>query len=156
MKIIYMHHAEREIDNSISKQEQDITKRGIEEAKNIAERLKKRNDIRAIYSSTYKRCIHTSELINKYLNVPIILESRFNEMNKDETKKEFIMRNIHALDDLNDKYGQDDTIICVTSGVNLTAFICYFYDIKVTDNITLCQGFSISPINFVNNGSMLD
>lgn len=40
--------------------------------------------IKAIIISTYKRCKHTAEIINKYLNVPIIEDSRFNECNSGE------------------------------------------------------------------------
>lgn len=156
MKVIYMHHAERKIDDSIDRQMHDITDRGIEEAKNIGERLKGRSDIKAIYTSPYKRCMHTSQIMNEYLDVPIIKDSRFNEKEKTESWKEFLNRNISLLRELDNKYCSNDTIICMTSGVNLSAFICYFYNIKPGNKIPWSQSVSISPINFVSKGSQLD
>lgn len=161
MKVIYMHHAERDskkenIGHPELRMMEDITERGIKEAELISEKLKGRTDIKAIYTSPYLRCKHTSEIINSYINIPIIEDSRFNEIQKGEEWKDFLQRNINALKELDNKYTKDDTIICVTSGVNLTAFVCYFYDIEPTDETKECQGFNISPVNFVSNGSTVD
>ncbi len=161
MKVIYMHHAERDskkenIGHPELRMKEDITERGIKEAKLIAEKLKGRTDIKAIYTSPYLRCKHTVDIINNHISVPIIADERFNEIQKGEEWKDFLQRNINALKALDDKYTKDDTIICVTSGVNLTAFVCYFYDIEPTNDTKACQGFSISPVNFVSNGSNVD
>lgn len=161
MKVIYMHHAERDskkenIGHPELRKLEDITERGEKEAKLIAEQLKGRKEIKAIYSSSYLRCMHTSEIINRYINVPIIKSERLNEIQKGEKWKDFLNRNIDILKELDKKYGKDDTIICMTSGVNLTAFVCYFYGIKPTNETKECQGFNMSPVNFVSNESSVD
>lgn len=161
MKVIYMHHAERD-----SKKEnigypelrmlEDITERGIKEAEIVADKLQGWTDVKAIYTSPYLRCVHTSEIVNSNIDVPIIEDERLNEIQKGENWKVFLERNIDILSELDKQYGKDDTIICMTSGVNLTAFICYFYNIQPTDNTIESQAFGISPINFVSNSSLLD
>ena len=161
MKVIYMHHAERDvkkenIGHPELKMMEDITERGIKEAELLSQHLKDRTDIKAIYTSPYLRCKHTADIINNYINVPIIEDERLNEIQKGEEWKHFLERNINVLKELDDKYIKDDTIICVTSGVNLTAFVCYFYDIEPTNETKACQGFGISPVNFVSKGSTVD
>lgn len=161
MKVIYMHHAERDskkenIGHPELRKLEDITERGIKEAELISKQLKGRTDIKAIYSSSYLRCMHTSEIINKYIKVPIIKSERLNEIKKGEEWKVFLNRNIEVLKELDKKHGKDDTIICMTSGVNLTAFVCYFYGIEPTNDIVACQGLNMSPVNFVSNGSSVD
>ena len=94
--------------------------------------------------------------MNSNIDVPIIEDERLNEIQKGENWKVFLERNIDILSELDKQYGKDDTIICMTSGVNLTAFICYFYNIQPTDNTIESQAFGISPINFVSNSSLLD
>ena len=69
MKIIYMHHAERDI-NEIKdekfRQMDDITQSGIKEAELLAERLN-HIKVKAIVTSPYLRCKHTAEILNKYI-----------------------------------------------------------------------------------------
>ena len=138
MKIIYVHHAERNVSkdhlNSELRQLEDITETGIKEAEFLAERLKKQK-VKAIVTSPYLRCKHTSEILNKYINVPIIEDSRFNEIKT---------------------YKDDDTIICVTSGVNVSAFICYFYKIEPTNETPWSQAAGLSPMIFTIGKKMLD
>ena len=154
MKVYYLHHAERDINSNIeNKQEEDITESGIQEALLIAEKLKGQN-ITAIYSSTYKRCIHTAQIINKYLDVPIIFEKRFNEKEKSEEWQALLKRNMDAIDDIVKKYHENDTVICVTSGVNISAFICYFYNIKPTNNVCWTQAGNCSLINFTTDNKV--
>ena len=131
MKVIYMHHAERDskkenIGNPELRKLEDITERGVQEAEILAEKLKGRTDIKAIYTSPYIRCKHTADIINSYINVPIIESERLNEIQKGEGWKHFFFFYLNVLKELDNKYTKDDTIICVTSGVNLAAFVCYF------------------------------
>jgi len=161
MKIIYMHHAQRDKSNRDKKtleerQLEDITENGIKEAEILAEMIKNNKKIVAIYTSPYKRCMHTANIINKYLKVPIIEDVRFNEMKREEEWKDLLIRNIEAIDDIVKKYNEEDEVICVTSGVNLSAFICYFYNIEPTNETPWAQGVSCSPINFVTDKSNLD
>ena len=159
MKIIYMHHAERNIsknhNDSKLRQFEDITEIGIQEAELLSERLKNQN-ITAIITSPYLRCKHTAEIINKYHNSPLIEDDRFNEMNSGEEWKSFLKRNMKAIDSVVNNYNNDDTIICVTSGVNLSAFVCYFYSIEPANNVPWCQAGDISPVNFVTSKNQLD
>lgn len=159
MKIIYMHHAQREIgpnhNDPILRQEEDITKLGMEEAEVLAKQFKDKK-ITAIVASPYLRCVHTAEIINKYHNVKIEFDDRFNESQQNEPWEDLLKRNMEAIDDIVKKYDEDDTVICVTSGVNLSAFICYFYNIKPSKEVPFSQGATISPINFVTSSSSVD
>ena len=153
MRIIYVHHAERAIGpnhhDPLLKQEEDITENGIKEATLVSERFKGNpQNVKAIYTSPYKRCRHTAEILNQYLNVPIIDEERFNEFQNNEKYPALLKRNMSAIDDIVKKYDNDDSIICITSGVNLAAFICYFYNIRPTKKTPWAQAFNMTPINF--------
>lgn len=155
MKILYVHHAERDrLNKNIERQFQDITKNGITEAELLANKLKNFN-ITAIYTSPYLRCIHTAEIINKYNKVPIYEENRFNEMENSESWKEFQIRNMKAIDDIIKKHNDNDFIICVTSGVNLSAFIHYFTKLEPSNNNPLIQGITISPVLFSTDNTCL-
>ena len=154
MKILYMHHAERNIELNHNdpdlRQLEDITLDGIKEAEMLAEKIKYRK-ITCIITSPYLRCTHTAEIINKNLNIEIIYDDRLNEFKRGESKSEFLKRNISALDDIVKKYDNDSEVIVITSGVNLTAFICYFYKINPTNDTPFVQAGAISPIFFEYN-----
>ena len=159
MKIVYLHHAERAIGENhldpILRQEEDITELGIEEAKLIGKQLGKKQ-VTAIYTSPYLRCKHTAEIINEFQNVEIIDEPRFNEKEYDESWESLLKRNCDALDDIVNKYNDDDIILCVTSGVNLSGFVCYFYGIEPSNDVPWCQGTTISPVNFMYGKTKAD
>lgn len=157
MRIIYMHHAERNIgpnhNDPILKQEEDITENGIQECELLGKEFITNNNkynIKAIYTSPYKRCVHTASIINKYLNVDIIEDERLNEgKDKEELKSgNLYLRVMNSIDDIVKKYNNEDDILVITSGVNLTAFICYFYNIDPKTNPTIAQGTFCSPVNF--------
>ena len=155
MKILYVHHAERDrLNKSVERQFQDITENGINEAELLANKLKDFN-ITAIYTSPYLRCIHTAEIINKYNKVPIYEENRFNEMENSETWKEFQIRNMNAIDDIIKKHHDNDFIICVTSDVNLSAFVHYFTKLEPSNNNPVIQGITISPVLFSTDNTCL-
>ena len=152
MKIIYMHHAERKSSGRGSDpalwQMEDLTEIGVQEAQLLAQRLKGQK-ITAIVTSPYLRCRHTAQILNQHLQVPIIEDSRLNEWQPGEGRKALLERNMAAIDDLVRSYQPDDTIICITSGVNVTAFICNFYGIEPTDDVPVCQAADISPLIFI-------
>ena len=154
-----MHHAERNVgenhNNHELRQLEDITEIGVQEAELLAKRLKNHN-ITAIVTSPYLRCKHTAEIINKYHNSPIIEDERFNEMNRGEEWKSLLKRNMNAIDDIANSYKNEDTIICITSGVNFSAFVCYFYNIEPTNDVPWSQAGDISPIIFTKGKKMLD
>ena len=163
MKIFYVHHALRAMGNPPS-QDDDITPLGENEAKvisQILEPLSKRLKIKAIYTSPYFRCKKTSKIINEVLNVPIYEEPRFNEFEnvfalvqgKDfckekETWLDCQLRIREAIKDIVNKYSCDETVICVTSGVNISAFISLAYKIKPDNNLPLPLVPGCSPICF--------
>ncbi len=154
-----MHHAERNVNkknlDSESRQLDDITKTGVDIAKLLAKRFKEKK-ISAIISSPYLRCMHTAKIINKYHKLSIVEDCRLNEKNMDEEWKDFLKRNMEAIDDVVNSYNDDDTIIFVTSGVNFSAFVCYFYNIDPTNDVPWSQASDISPITFTIGKRMLD
>lgn len=163
MKIIYVHHALRNKGNPPS-QDDDIQPLGVKDAEIVAEILKLMSqnlNFKAIYTSPYFRCAKTAEIINKHTNVPIFEEPRFNEFNnvfniikngKQSLKKESWLdcqRRIRdAIKDIVYKYEENDTVVCVTSGVNIAAFISLAFKIKPNKNLPFPMVPSCSPIGF--------
>ena len=64
---------------------------------------------------------------------------------------EYDFRGMSGIDDIvkNDSYKNEDDILIVTSGVNLTGFVCYFYNINPESKPKLSQGTFCSPVNFM-------
>ena len=150
MKIVYVHHAERDHNNkSVPRDEQDITEDGIKEATLLAKKVPLIN-VTKIYSSEHKRCIHTADILNKNIGLDIAIDKRFNEKTKEESWEEFINRNKEAIDDIIKNGNSDDVVLCITSGVNLSAFIAYFTG---NDNIK-SQGLTMSPVLFSTDNSV--
>ena len=97
-----MHHVERNKNkNNQLRELDDIINREIKQAELLAKRMMNEK-ITAIITSPYLRCKHTAEIINKYHNLNIIEDDRFNEKVKTESWCEFLARNIEALDDIVD------------------------------------------------------
>jgi len=151
MRIIYMHNAEKQLmdgyKNSKIREQEDITKRGEQEANIISDELSKLK-ITSIYTSTYKRCKKTAEIINKNHNLEVIVDSNLNGQKQGEDWKTFLNRNVEFIKDIVDKHNNNDVIVCITGSKNLTGFICYFYNIDINDNTPKITAQSISPINF--------
>lgn len=165
MKIIYVHHALRNVGNPPS-QEDGILPLGLKDAEITAEILKTMSDkskseFKAIYTSPYFRCKKTAGIINTHINLPIFEDPRFNEFNKvfdviegnktitkTETWSECQMRIREAIKDIVFNYDDNDTVICVTSGVNITAFIGLAYKIPISENMPFPWVPSCSPICF--------
>lgn len=163
MRIIYVHHALRQKGNPPS-QDDKIQPLGLQDAEIVAELMKMMSEysnIKAIYTSPYFRCAKTAEIINKHLNVPIYEEPRFNEFNKvfdviegnktitkTESWVDCQIRIRNAIKDIVNKYDNRDTVICVTSGVNITAFISLAFKIQPSENLPFPLVPSCSPIGF--------
>lgn len=152
MKIVYMHHAERDKSSaaewgSFERTFDDITEIGKKQAELLAQRLKNEK-ISAIVSSPYLRCMHTAEIINKYHNLEIKEDCRFNEIQKDEEWISLLKRNMEAIDEIVKSHSDDEIILCVTSGVNISAFICYTYNIVPSNDVPWSQACDISPVIF--------
>ncbi len=163
MKIIYIHHALRQVGNPPS-QEDKIQPLGIADAEITAELLKKmaeKTNFKAIYTSPYYRCAKTAEIINKHINLPVFEEPRLNEFNrvfqvieggqcltKTESWTECQTRIREAIRDIVFKYDDNDAVICVTSGVNITAFIGLAFKIPPSEELPFPWVPSCSPIGF--------
>ena len=81
MKIIYIHHGNRKKCNP-STQNDDLTEIGYKDCELTAELFnndKIKKSIKAIYTSPFFRCKKTAEIVNTYVNAPIICEDRLNE-----------------------------------------------------------------------------
>ena len=156
MKIFYVHHALRE-KGTPPTQEDNITELGRKDAEINAEIFNegsKKINIKAIYSSPFIRCMETARIINKHINVPIIEDERLNECGsvvvngKKETWVECQERIIASLKDIVFSNDDNDCVLCVTSGVNLTAFICLAYGIEPSNDLPFPMVASCSPIGF--------
>lgn len=150
MKIIYCHHAERAINPRKKRsQSDDITENGFKDAQLVSELLSNQK-ITAIYTSNFYRCKKTAQIINSKLEAPIFEEERFNEVGSIEGEdwKSCLNRNISALDDIMHKYNDDATILCVTSGVNLSAFVCWNLGLKPSNDFPFMGATNCAPIVF--------
>ena len=153
MKIIYVHHAHRKMGNPPS-QDDDITELGKQDAKLVGELLvlarEKGTNIKAIYTSPFKRCIKTANIINEKVQVEIISEERFNEAGsvKDETWRDVQTRTRAALYDIDCRFDDKDTVVCVTSGVNVVAFMSLVFNLKPREDAPFIGVSSCSPLIF--------
>ena len=152
MKLIYVHHGHRAKTYPPS-QNDGLTEIGEKDTFLTAEILKelkqKANPV-AIYTSQFFRCTKTAENINKHLNLPIIIDKRLDEFRsvENETWTDLLNRVIACIKDAVEKYDNDSTIIFVTSGVNLSGFVCFAYNIEPNENIPFPLVPSCSPIGF--------
>jgi len=132
---------------------------GVEQADELAEQLKSQH-FDMIISSPLLRAKQTSEIVNRYHNLPIIIDNSFQELrvgkyldqsvwgelfdidknirNNDdaETVTEFFTRVYKALDNLKEKYADKEILIVSHGGVN-QAFHAYFNKLKWHGNMRL-------------------
>lgn len=83
MKIYVARHGQTEWnkDNKVcGRTDISLTNIGIEQAKNLAQKLSSQN-IDVIISSPLKRAVQTSEIISKTCNAPIVIDKRLIEQN---------------------------------------------------------------------------
>ncbi len=156
MKIVYVHHGNRKLGNPPT-QEDDLTEIGYKDCEVAGEIFlsnKNRQNYKAIYTSPFFRCKKTAEIINNKLNLPIIEDKRLNEMGSipNETWVDLQTRVGNLLDEIISKYDKNDIVICVTSGVNISAFINKAYNLKPSENAPFLGVPSCSPIIFDYKG----
>jgi broad specificity phosphatase PhoE len=151
MKILYIHHGNRKVGNPQS-QEDNLSELGYRDCELVADLLnhqKIKSKIRAIYTSPFFRCKKTAEIINKYLNVPIIDDNRLNEFNSENEQWIDLQNRVNeCLDDILKKYCDDDMVICVTSGVNIVSFINKASGLTASNNAPLLGIPNCCPIVF--------
>lgn len=152
MQIIYVHHGHRQRQIPRS-QDEGLTELGQKDTEIVAELLKGLKDNanpKAIYTSQFYRCTKTAENINKHLSLPIIVDTRLDEFESvpGETWTNLLTRVIDSLKDIIGGHKDDDTVIVVTSGVNLSAFICLNFGITPSQDVPMLTVPSCSPIGF--------
>ena len=151
MKIIYIHHGHRKRGNPPGEND-DLTEIGYRDCETVSmllDILPQKDKIKAIYCSPYKRCKITAEIINKNLGLNIILDDRLNEYNfKTETWVEAQNRITDCIDDIVNKFDEDDFVVCVTSGFNVGPFITKAYNLPIKDSNPQFGIPSCSPIVF--------
>lgn len=152
MKIIYVHHGQRDVKGAPS-HDDGLTMIGSQDCELVAKILESASfvgKIKAIYTSTFFRCKKTAEIINKRLNTKIVEDVRLNEFKslENETWIECQKRVIECIDDIVKMHEADDVVVCVTSGVNLGAFICLAYGLEPTEKTPFLGVPSCSPIVF--------
>ena len=160
MYVIYCHHANRQKGNPPSQQD-DITELGVKDAELFGELLKTishKATIKAIYTSEFLRCTKTANIINTHIQAPIIIDPRLNEhqSNPGETWLDTQNRITRLLDEIVDKYQEQDYVICVTSGVNIAPFISKAYGLMPSANTPFLGVPTCSPIIFEYKKSIGD
>ena len=152
MKILYIHHGNRKLGNPPT-QNDDLTEIGYKDCELVAELLNNKrvkDNIKAIYTSNFFRCKKTAEIINKYLNVPIMEDSRLNEFKSIENEQWVDLQNrvSMCIDDIIQKYNNDDIVVCVTSGINIVSFINKAYNLQSSNDAPFLGITSCCPIIF--------
>ena len=152
MKILYVHHGNRKLGNPPT-QNDDLTEIGYKDCELVAELLNNKrvkDNIKAIYTSNFFRCKKTAEIINKYLNVPIMEDSRLNEFKSIENEQWVDLQNrvSMCIDDIIQKYNNDDIVVCVTSGINIVSFINKAYNLQSSNDAPFLGIPSCCPIIF--------
>ena len=152
MKIIYIHHGQR-LKGNPSSQNDGLTELGLKDCYLTADLLndnKIKENIKAIYTSPFYRCKKTAEIVNTNLGVDIIDDDRLNEFGSidGESWSECQERLLLCLNDIENKYNDDDIVICVTSGVNICAFIIKAFGLSVSLENPFLIVPSCSPIMF--------
>lgn len=156
MELIFVHHAMRKFGNPPS-QNDGITRLGRKDAKMVGKilllRQEKKHNIKAIYTSPFYRCDKTAKLINYKIKVPIIMEERFNELRSipNESWLDLQVRVRQAIMDIVDRFDDDDCVVCVTSGVNIVAFMQLIFKLPPDDDAPFVQISSCSPLLFTIN-----
>ena len=153
MKVIYLHHGQRSMGNPPS-QNDKLTRLGYKDCKLTARLFVDIKDkIKAIYTSNFYRCTKTAQILNKKLKKPIILEPRLNEFGSvpGESWADLQTRIIAFLNEITKQYSADDYVVCVTSGVNLGAFMCKAFNIAPSQDTPFLIVPSCSIVGFNYN-----
>ena len=152
MQIIYVHHGHRAKGFPRS-QDEGLTEIGQKDTELVAELLKDlkgKSNPKAIYTSQFFRCTKTAQNINRHLNLPITIDTRLDEFGsvEGESWTELLTRVCDCLKDIIKVHNDNETIIVVTSGVNLSAFVCLNFGLTPSQDIPMLTVPSCSPIGF--------
>ena len=138
MEIMYCHHGNRKINNTPN-QNDGLTELGIQDCEivnKLLNQVKNKKNIKCIYTSKFFRCTKTAQIINKFLNIPIIIDSRLDEFKsiENETWIDCQNRIMNFLKEIIEKHNNSDFVICVTSGVNIAGFINLAYNLTASND----------------------
>jgi broad specificity phosphatase PhoE len=152
MKVVYIHHANRKKSFPPS-QDDDITFLGEQDAKltaNLLFEANKKEKITKVYSSTFLRCSKTASLINEKLGLEIEFDERLNEhgSNAGESWLDTQTRLQEFIDEMVAKHNDNECVICVTSGINVAAFISKAYGLPPSKTAPMIGVPSCSPLIF--------
>ncbi len=152
MQIIFCHHAHRDKSKGLNEND-GLTKIGVKDAKNTAKLLSEAHKIRpinAIYSAPLFRCTKTAEIINKYIKLPIFTDERLNEQDfkNNESWLDTQNRVREFLLEIIKKHDENDIVVCVTSGINVMAFIQLALNIPASPDAYKIGVPSCSPLVF--------
>ena len=124
MKLILVRHgqskANEKRENQGSKNkwlDTPLTKKGKDQAKKVAERLKNEN-FTAIFCSKLKRAKQTAKQISKYHKTKIIYDPRLNEKFDKESSEDFFKRVFSFFNEKHKKYNNKTILIIAHGGVN--------------------------------------
>ena len=150
MKIVYVHHGSRKMSNPPS-QNDDLSKLGVRDCEIAAQLFEAaKSKIKAIFTSPFFRCKKTAEILNKHLNVPIVEDQRLNEFGsvQNESWVDLQQRVEKCINHILNTFDDEDMIVCVTSGVNICAFINKAYNLPPSNDAPFLGVPSCSPIIF--------
>ena len=152
MKIIYVHHGNRKMGNPPT-QDDDMSEFGYKDCELLAGLLNNsdmKKNAKAIYTSQFFRCKKTAEIINKNLNVPVFEDSRLDEFKSvhGESWTDLQNRVDACIDNILQRYNENDVVICVTSGVNIVSFINRAYNLQSSEDAPFLGVPCCSPIIF--------
>ncbi|MEM4230546.1 MAG: histidine phosphatase family protein [Candidatus Pacearchaeota archaeon] len=121
MRLILIRHAESEANaqeiHQGQKVDTSLSKKGIKQAKQVAQRLKDEK-IDLIYSSDLKRAKETAVQINKFHKLKIIYDKRLRERDADEDLESFINRLVSFFDEI--KNLNRNILVIAHGGTNLS------------------------------------
>ena len=153
MKMIFVHHANRQKGNPPS-QDDDITSLGEQDAIITAQLLKRAQEqgmnIKAIFSPPIKRCMKTAKIISDELSLEITEEPRFDEFGSvpHESWVELQNRVREALFDIVCKFDNNDAVVCINSGFNIVAFMQLAFYLPPSKKAPFVHIPSCSPLVF--------
>lgn len=155
MRVIYIHHANRQKGNPPTQDDgiSEVGVKDLEVTKELLNMANEKHQISTIYTSQFFRCTKTTEVINGDIKAKVVVDTRLDEMGsvENETWLDTQIRLHEFLDEIVEKHDKDDTVVCVTSGINIGAFFAKSINLKPTRNFPMYGVPSCSPIMFEFN-----
>lgn len=160
MKIIFVHHAHRKKDKT-GKQLDKVTNIGKQDIKTTAKIMKagKQQGInfKAVFCAPTKRHIDTAKAIGKRVSAPVFTDNALNEKQSTENWLKTQVRVRNFIGEILHTYKPEDAVVCVTSGVNVVAFLQIIFKLKPSPDAPFIGVPSCSPLVFdIDNNTNID